>query len=104
MRFESQPRDTGMFFCHHNAKLLCQVGESTVKRERNPLDMIKGAAPLLSQEKKQAPARALSALETEAGRDETCVWQRVSSSSLTASCMTSGTEPCYGATTRLIKL
>lgn len=56
-----------------------QLGASVVSGKRNPLEMIKGTAPLLSEEKKQAPARPLSALETQAGRDETCVWQRVGS-------------------------
>ena len=56
---------------------IMQLGQSVVTSRRNPLDMIKGTAPLLSQEKRQAPARPLGPLETAAGRDETCVWQRV---------------------------
>ena len=40
--------------------------------------LIKGTAPLLSEETQQAPARPLSSLEAAAAQDDTCVWQRVS--------------------------
>ena len=54
-----------------------QLGNSIAAAARDPLSLIKSAAPVLSQDKKQAPARALGALEDAAGRDDTCVWQRV---------------------------
>ena len=41
------------------------------------MEMIKRGTPLLSVERRQAPARPLSSLESAAARDETCVWQRV---------------------------
>jgi hypothetical protein len=54
-----------------------ELGESAGIRMINPLDFVKRSAPLLSQEKKIAPERALASLEEAAARNETCVWQRV---------------------------
>ena len=45
---------------------------------RNPLDLIKSDAPLLSEAKASKQASTLTPLIDEAGRDETCVWYRVS--------------------------
>ncbi|KAK9809702.1 hypothetical protein WJX73_007079 [Symbiochloris irregularis] len=53
-----------------------QLGQSTDVSARDPLSFIKSSAPLLSADKKQAPARPLGPLEDAAGRDDTCVWQR----------------------------
>ena len=54
-----------------------ELGESIGTRELNPLDLVKRTPPLLSEDKRRAPQRALGALEEAAARDETCVWQRV---------------------------
>lgn len=51
-------------------------------RRIDPLQFVKSPMPLLSADKKKAPERALGKLEDAAARDETCVWQRVSSSQL----------------------
>ena len=48
-------------------------------RRIDPLQFVKSPMPLLSADKKKAPERALGKLEDAAARDETCVWQRVSS-------------------------
>jgi len=54
-----------------------ELGASIGRRGVNPLDFIKRPVPLLSSEKRDAPKRALGALEAAAAQDETCVWQRV---------------------------
>lgn len=55
-----------------------QVGQSIGQVTRNPLEMIKRDPPLLSADKSRAPARPLGPLLDAAGRDEACVWYRVS--------------------------
>ena len=47
-------------------------------RRIDPLQLVKSPMPLLSADQKKAPERALGQLEDAAARDETCVWQRVS--------------------------
>jgi len=54
-----------------------ELGASIGRRGVNPLDFIKRPVPLLSSEKRDAPKRALGALEAAAAQDETCIWQRV---------------------------
>ena len=44
----------------------------------DPLQFVKSPMPLLSEDRKRAPERALGKLEEAAARDETCIWQRVS--------------------------
>lgn len=44
---------------------------------RNPLDLIKTDAPLLSEATTSKAKRALAPLLDAAGRDEACVWYRV---------------------------
>ncbi len=53
------------------------VGDSVGMSARNPLDLIKSDAPLLSEAKSSKQPRALAPLVEAAGRDETCVWYRV---------------------------
>ena len=53
------------------------VGDSMGMSARNPLDLIKSDAPLLSEAKSSKQPRALAPLVEAAGRDETCVWYRV---------------------------
>lgn len=53
------------------------VGSSIGMSGRNPLDLIKTDAPLLSEAKTTKSKRALAPLLEAAGRDETCVWYRV---------------------------
>ena len=55
-----------------------QLGASVVSGKRDPMALIKDAAPLLSEETRRAPAQPLSQLEAATAQDETCVWQRVS--------------------------
>ena len=55
------------------------VGSSIGMSGRNPLDLIKSDAPLLSEAKTSKSKRALAPLLDAAGRDEACVWYRVSS-------------------------
>ncbi len=59
-----------------------QVGESIQARKRDPLKMIKRSAPLLSAAKSESIPRPLGPLTAAAGADETCVWNRVRSSSV----------------------
>ena len=59
------------------AKQDVQVGSSIGMSQRNPLDLIKSDAPLLSEAKTSKRARTLAPLLDAAGRDETCVWYRV---------------------------
>ena len=47
-------------------------------RKIDPLQFVKSPMPLLSEDTKRAPERALGRLEDAAARDEACVWQRVS--------------------------
>lgn len=54
-----------------------QVGESIQAKKRDPLQMIKRTAPLLSAAKSESSPRPLGPLTTAAGADETCVWSRV---------------------------
>lgn len=54
------------------------VGSSIGMSGRNPLDLIKTDAPLLSEAKTSKAKRALGPLLEAAGRDEACVWYRVS--------------------------
>jgi len=60
------------------AKQDVHVGDSMGMSARNPLDLIKSDAPLLSEAKSSKQPRALAPLVEAAGRDETCVWYRVS--------------------------
>lgn len=53
------------------------VGSSIGMSGRNPLDLIKTDAPLLSEAKTSKSKRALAPLLDAAGRDEACVWYRV---------------------------
>ena len=53
------------------------VGSSIGMSGRNPLDLIKTDAPLLSEAKTTKAKRALAPLLDAAGRDEACVWYRV---------------------------
>lgn len=55
------------------------VGSSIGMSGRNPLDLIKSDAPLLSEAKTSKSKRALAPLLDAAGRDEACVWYRVRS-------------------------
>ena len=55
------------------------VGSSIGMSGRNPLDLIKIDAPLLSEAKTSKSKRGLAPLLDAAGRDEACVWYRVSS-------------------------
>ena len=59
------------------AKQDVHVGDSMGMSARNPLDLIKSDAPLLSEAKSSKQPRALAPLVEAAGRDETCVWYRV---------------------------
>ncbi|KAK9852315.1 hypothetical protein WJX84_008608 [Apatococcus fuscideae] len=54
-----------------------QVGESIQAKKRDPLQMIKRAAPLLSAAKSESTPRPLGPLMAAAGADETCVWNRM---------------------------
>ena len=56
------------------------VGSSIGMSGRNPLDLIKTDAPLLSEAKTSKAKRALAPLLDAAGRDEACVWYRASTS------------------------
>lgn len=60
------------------AKQDVQVGSSIGLSQRNPLDLIKHDVPLLSEAKSNKQPRTLGPLLDAAGRDETCVWYRVS--------------------------
>lgn len=53
-----------------------QLGQSIAAGQRDPLSLIKSGPPLLSQDKKQAPARALGPLEAAAKQDDACIWNR----------------------------
>lgn len=53
------------------------VGSSIGMSGRNPLDLIKTDAPLLSEATTSKAKRALAPLLDAAGRDEACVWYRV---------------------------
>ena len=68
---ESKPEPAGKKEVH--------VGSSIGMSGRNPLDLIKTNAPLLSEAKTSKSKRALAPLLDAAGRDEACVWYRVSS-------------------------
>ena len=46
-------------------------------QRRNPMDLLKRPAPLLSMEAYEAEVKPLDDLRDAAGRDETCVWNRV---------------------------
>ena len=59
------------------SNLMVQIGQSSGQK-RDPMSLIKSAAPLLSDEKRQAPSRPLSGVEAAAAKDESCKWQRVS--------------------------
>ena len=54
------------------------MGSSIGMSQRNPLDLIKHDVPLLSEAKSNKQPRTLGPLLDAAGRDETCVWYRVS--------------------------
>ncbi len=56
-----------------------QVGESIQAHKRDPMSMIKHAAPVLSAGKRESTPRPLGPLTAAASADETCVWNRVRS-------------------------
>ena len=74
------------------AKKDVHVGDSIGMAARNPLDLIKSDAPLLTEAKTSKQPKPLAPLVDEAGRDETCVWYRVSQTQaeLLGSCLHQG--------------